>query len=154
MKMTTKTLGEVELDQDRIIEMSSGMIGFPTLSKYALIAFDDDKAPLFYWQCADEPSVCFILMDPALVFPDYEVALSPGEVEDIELESAADGTVYVVVTIPPDPREMTANLMGPLVINQSARKAKQVVLSDPRYSTRHRILNAEAPGHACADSQN
>ena len=153
MKIKSKAFGEVEIDEGKISEMPSGMIGFPALHRYALIPFPDPQVPFLWWQCIDEPSVSFILIDPALIFPDYEVAVSADELEDIELKSAAEGTVYVVVTVPNDPREMTVNLMGPVVINHSARKAKQLVLSDPRYTTKHRVLQREAQGHACANSQ-
>ncbi len=154
MKLETRVLGEIELADEQIIEMPTGMVGFPDAERFALVPFDDPETPFVYWQCVDDPSLCFILIDPTLLFPDYEVVLPAERLEDIELESAPDGSVYVTVTIPSDPREMTANLLGPLVVNRSARKAKQLVLSDPRYTTKHRILKREAPGHACANSEN
>jgi len=153
MKIKSKAFGEIEIDERKIMEMPSGMIGFPTLHRYALIPFPDPQVPFLWWQCIDESSVSFILIDPALIYPDYEVAVPAEELEDIELKSPTEGTVYVVVTVPNDPREMTVNLMGPVVINHSARKAKQLVLSDTRYATKHRVLQREAQGHACANSQ-
>ena len=153
MKIKTRTLGEIEFSEEQVMEMPSGMIGFPSLHRYLLFPFDDPEVPFLWWQCIDDPMLCFIMIDPSLVCPDYEVALSADEFEDIDLRSASDGSVYVVVTVPADPREMTVNLMGPIVINHSARKAKQLVLTDPRYTTKHRVLRQEAPDHACADSQ-
>ena len=154
MKLSTRVLGEIEVAEDQIMEMPSGMIGFPELGRFAFIAFDDPETPFVYWQCVDDPELCYIMIDPALLFPDYEIVLPAEELEDIELKSAPDGSVYVIVTIPSDPHEMTANLMGPLIVNRSARKAKQIVLPDPRYTTKHRVLKREAPGHACANSEN
>ena len=154
MKIESKTLGEIEIPDEDIIEMQSGMIGFPAWHRYALVPFSEPEAPFVYWQCLDNPPLCFILIDPSLIFPDYEVALPAEEFEGIEIKSAGEGTVHVVVTIPSDPREMTANLMGPLVVNRSARKAKQLVLADPRYTTKHNILKREATDHACANSEN
>jgi len=153
MKIDTRVLGEIEISEDQIIEMPSGMIGFPASRRYALLSFEDAEVPFMHWQCVDDPALCFILIEPAIVFPDYEIALSAEESEDIELKSAVEGSVFVVVTIPQDPQEMTVNLMGPVVINKSARKAKQFILSDPRYTTKHRVLARETPGHACADSE-
>jgi flagellar assembly factor FliW len=152
-KITSRALGEIQIDEKQIIEMPSGMIGFPELHRYALIPFAEPDVPFLWWQCVDEPSISFILVDPMLMYPDYKVVVSPEELEDIELKSAAEGTVYVVTTVPADPREMTVNLMGPLVINHSARRAKQLVLSDPRYTTKHRVLQRESQDHACANSQ-
>jgi flagellar assembly factor FliW len=153
MKINTRVLGEIELADDQVIDMPSGMIGFPALIRYALLSFSDPEVPFKYWQCVDDPSMCFIMVDPALFFPDYEITVPAEDLDEIELKSAPEGTVYVVVTIPSDPREMTANLMGPVVINQSANKAKQLVLSDPSYTSKHRVLKQETPGHACADSE-
>jgi len=35
---------------------------------------------------------------------------------------------------------MTANLQGPLVINKEERLARQAVLTDPRWKTKHDVL--------------
>jgi len=153
MKITSRVLGEIDIAEDTIIEMPSGMIGFPALKRYALIPFPEPDVPFRWWQCVDQPSLCFLIIDPVLVCSDYEIALPAEEFEDIELKSALEGTVYAVVTVPSDPRDMTANLMGPIVINHSARKAKQLVLTDPRYTARHRVVQSETRGHACANSQ-
>ena len=153
MKITSRVLGEIEFGEDQIIEMPSGMIGFPEWHRYILMPFADSDVPFMCLQCIDNVALCFVLIEPALIYPDYEVVLPVEEFEDIELKSALKGSVYVVITVPDNPREMTANLMGPIVINHSARKAKQLVLTDPRYTTKHRVLQPEAPGHACASSE-
>jgi len=129
------------------------MIGFPSLRRFALIAFPDKDVPFFWWQALDNPSLCFVLVDPALVFPEYRVDAPAGDLEEIVLTSPTKAIVYVVVTIPENPRDMTVNLMGPLVLNSSSKKAKQLVLMDSRYSTKHRLLPVEACDHACAHSQ-
>ncbi|GAB4348966.1 MAG: hypothetical protein Kow0099_31810 [Candidatus Abyssubacteria bacterium] len=153
LKIHSKALGETEISEHQIIVMPSGMIGFPACTRYALVPFHDPQVPFVWWQCVDDPSLCFILIDPALIFPDYEVSVTAEELADIELQSERDASVYGVVTVPDDPREMTVNLMGPIVVNPSARRAKQLVLADPRYSARHKILHGKAPGHACAHTQ-
>jgi flagellar assembly factor FliW len=153
MKITTRVLGEIELTDEQIVDMPSGMIGFPGRLRYALIPFADAKVPFLYWQCIDDLSLCFILIDPTLIDPGYTISLPADQLEEIELTSTEEGSVYAVVTVPADPRELTANLMGPIVINKSARKARQLVLTDARYSTRHRVLRREAPDDARADSQ-
>jgi flagellar assembly factor FliW len=153
IKITSRILGEIEFGEDQIIEVPSGMIGFPEWRRYILMPFADPDVPFMCWQCVDNVALCFVVIEPALIYPDYEVALPVEEFEDIELKSALQGSVYVVVTVPENPRDMTANLMGPIVINQSARKAKQLVLTDPRYTTKHRVLQSETPGHACASSE-
>jgi flagellar assembly factor FliW len=153
MKIISSALGEIEVAENQVFEMPSGMIGFPRLRRYALVPFPDKDVPFHWWQSLDDPSLCFILIDPALIFPDYRVGAPAGDLEEIGLSDAAQAVVFVVVTVPENPRDMTVNLMGPLIVNRSARKAKQLVLMDSRYITKHRILAAEAADHACAHSQ-
>jgi len=154
MEIQSKALGEIAVAEDQVFEMPAGMIGFPELHRYALIPFSDKDVPFFWWQSLDEASLCFILIEASLVCPDYRVLAPAGDFADIELSEAAQGLVFVVVTVPENPREMTVNLMGPLIMNQHAGKAKQLVLMDSRYTTRHRLLSAEASDHACAHAEN
>jgi len=37
---------------------------------------------------------------------------------------------------------MTANLMGPVVINLKTRQGRQIIVEDPQYSHKHRVLPA------------
>jgi flagellar assembly factor FliW len=48
--------------------------------------------------------------------------------------------IFTVVTIPGDGSPMTANLQGPLIINQDTRFGRQSVLTDPRWKTKHDII--------------
>ena len=52
----------------------------------------------------------------------------------------APPVVLCLVVIPDDPSQMTANLMGPLVMNADKRLGKQVVLHDSSHSPRARLL--------------
>ena len=45
-----------------------------------------------------------------------------------------------VVTVPGDAKEMTANLLAPLLINPEKRLGRQVIVSDPKYTTKHQVL--------------
>ena len=45
-----------------------------------------------------------------------------------------------IITIPASGSPVTANLQGPLIINKEQGIAKQVVLGDNRWTTKHNIL--------------
>jgi flagellar assembly factor FliW len=49
--------------------------------------------------------------------------------------------VRVIVTIPKVHTEMTANLVAPIVINQKKSLAKQVVLTNAEYDTKHPLMS-------------
>ncbi|MCK5350563.1 MAG: flagellar assembly protein FliW, partial [Desulfobacula sp.] len=55
-----------------------------------------------------------------------------------------DLLIYVVVNIigEKENKKITANLMGPLVINSKNNEAVQVVISDPAYSCQYNILES------------
>ena len=51
-----------------------------------------------------------------------------------------DALVLALVTVPPDGGPVTANLMGPIVIGRKARRGAQVVLTDPKWLTKHDVM--------------
>ena len=69
--------------------------------------------------------------------------------------TSSDAPVFVIVTVRgPDPGGITANLRGPVVVNERTRFAKQLILSDD-LPTRFPVWAEPStmptePGHACA----
>ena len=47
-----------------------------------------------------------------------------------------------IVTVPKDGSPITANFMGPLVINKENKKCMQVILNDNRWTTKVNIIEA------------
>jgi len=60
------------------------------------------------------------------------------ELEQIGLENPDDAQVFVIVNKVDE--LLTGNLQGPLVVNVANREARQLVLSDKRFSTRHPLM--------------
>jgi flagellar assembly factor FliW len=61
-------------------------------------------------------------------------------VTDLDLKSEEDAVISVIITIPSNPQNMTANLKAPLVFNLKNRRGKQLVVSSSSYTTRHNIM--------------
>src|SRR5207244_1142979 len=96
-------------------------------------------------QSIDRAELAFPIIDPWLFKADYAPSISREDAEEIELRETTPRLVYSVVTVPrDDPRGITANLLGPLVINARTRVGKQVIVTNEEYGTKHRILEAEA----------
>jgi len=139
-KINTTRFGEIEVNQDAVISVPGGLIGFAEQEKYIIIEHDP-KSPFFWLQAADLPDLAFVIVDPFIFKTDYEINLSPPVRGDLHIESPSDVTVYVIVTIPHGrPQDMTANMLGPLVLNNRTNEARQLIIDDDRYSHRHRIL--------------
>ncbi|MDR0451249.1 MAG: flagellar assembly protein FliW [Treponema sp.] len=138
MKVTTKAYGPVEADERQKIRFSQGLFGFESCRDYVLL--DAEKEPFYWLQSLDSVQTAFILINPFLFRPDYEVNISNEELEEIGVEEPEKALIFAIVTVPSGGSPMTANLQGPLVINRDTHAAKQVILADPRWKTRHDIL--------------
>lgn len=138
MKVATKTYGLIDVDERQRITFPDGLYGFEGLKEYVLL--DAQQQPFYWLQSLDSEQVAFILIDPFLFRPDYELDVSDEDLLVIGLEKPQDALVFAIITIPPTGAPMTANLQGPLVINRENHLGKQVVLTDPRWKTKHDIL--------------
>lgn len=137
MLIQTSRFGELEVAQDRTIRFGEGILGFPKQKEYALIQTSSESG--FYWlQSVDTPDLAFVVCDPRLFVPDYQVPTKVEELEGIGLSDPEQAQVFTIVN--KSGNMLTGNFQGPLVVNVENRKAKQLVLSDKRYSTRHPLI--------------
>ncbi len=142
MQIKTTRFGEMEINSADIITFDRGILGFEGMKQYVLMNFNQDS-PFSYLQSVEEPDLTFVVVDPTAIWPEYKLELSPREVSDIGVETPDDVAVLAIVTIPGDPKRMTANLQGPVLVNVKNRKGKQVIVSTDKYTTRHKIFPEE-----------
>jgi len=136
MKVRTTRFGELQIDEDRIIEFPLGILGFPEFRRWILLQASPES-PFFWLQSIEAPDLAFILTQPQLFFSDYQVRVQAEELRPIALQNPGDGEVFVICNKVGD--RITANLQGPLVFNARTRQARQVVLCDRHLTTRHEI---------------
>jgi flagellar assembly factor FliW len=123
--------------------MPTGIIGFPDDKRYILL--EHKKGSIFLWfQSVDHASLAFVLIDPLLFKPDYEVHLNPDDTAALGLGNGNEGIegiqpLAIVNILKTEPREITANLLGPIVLNLRKKLARQVILDHQRYSHRFPI---------------
>jgi flagellar assembly factor FliW len=130
-------LGSVEVDESSVIELPAGILGFPEQRRYAVVAADDSG--MYSWlQSLDEPDLAFLTVVPSPFFPDYEPVISDEDCATIGLTDPEDAQLLCLVTVGDE--VVTANLLGPVVLNVRTRLARQVVLTDSSLSTRAPIL--------------
>lgn len=139
MNINTSRFGELDVADDAVISMPDGMLGFSEIKRYVLIQHRDGS-PFLWYQAVDEPNLAFVVVDAFTFFPDYEVVMSSEDVEVLKCTKPGDLAVFLVVVIPDNPEDMTANLRGPLVVNVDNKIARQVVLTDEKYSPHHSIM--------------
>ncbi len=143
----SQALGQVTVPEEHVITFADGLPGFPQECRYALI--DSQLKPPFYiLQCVDNLAVAFVVADPVALFPDYRPKRGPVDLQDLEAHSPEDLRVLVILTFPSGrPREITANLISPLLINPGRRLGKQIVIDKPHYSSQQPVFSGNRPGN-------
>ena len=136
--------GEIQLPASEILVLPEGLLGFGQLRRYAILK-DPEEEPFLWLQSVEETDLAFVVVDPFLFFPGYEIQVKTTELETIQVSDLAQATVLTIVTVPDNPMDLTANLRGPLVVNTNAKLAKQLVLIDDRYHTKHPLLKDIPP---------
>ena len=137
MNLETTRFGNVEIDDDRVINFSSGLLGFSSYSKFVLL--QPDEQGVFFWlQSTEAPDLAFVVTDPALWITDYQANIRKDQMQELGMNELGDAQVLVIVNKRDD--SITSNLQGPLVINVQGRIGMQLVLADKRWSTRHELL--------------
>jgi flagellar assembly factor FliW len=135
MLVASDRFGAVEVGDDRVLNFPDGILGFPDAHKFALI--DSQDSGVYFWlQAIDDPSLAFLAVVPWAFFPDYQIDLPTTEEESLSLGSETDVLVLCLLTVLRDENLITANLLGPLVINTSGQVGRQVVLADSGYPVR------------------
>ena len=153
MLCPTERFGVLEVKSEDLIDFPKGLPGFPELTRYFLVPVAEN--PVFTWlQAADDPAVAFLLTNPFLFFPGYEVRVSPAEEELLGAKSPEDVAVYVILRVPAGggTRDITANLLAPVLIHQRQRRGCQVVMEGAHYRIREPLFG-EKGGRSGADSQ-
>ncbi len=139
MKIQTSRFREIEIQDPDIITLPEGLVGFPELTRYVILDHDNDS-PFKWLQSIDDGSMAFVIISPLTFRPDYTVEVSEDEISTLSLETADDAVISVIVTIPMDPKKMSANLKAPLIFNLKNRRGKQVIVKDAQYNTKHFIM--------------
>ena len=139
-KVNTSRFGEISVEDSLIITLPDGMIGFEYCKRFVVVHQDPDN-PLKWFQSLDDGAVAFPIINPWDFMRDYSLSISDSDADFLQMDEETPKFVFVVVTVPRNnPEAMTANLLGPVVINPLIQTGKQVVLSDERYTTRHSIM--------------
>lgn len=128
-----------------VLTMVGPMLGFPEHGRFGLARLDEQGA-VCDLRSLDDPDLRFVVVPPALFFPDYAPEITDATAEQLQARTADDLVALVVVTLGEEPNEATANLLAPVVLNPAQRLAAQVVLDDSTLSLRAPLVPAGASG--------
>jgi flagellar assembly factor FliW len=127
------------------LHFAGGLPGFPDVRRFVLVRLGDETSPFSMLRSIDDrpddgPGLEFVVTHPGLFFPDYEPEIDDDTVARLDLKSADDALLLVIVTVVQPISGSTANLLGPIVVNRHTRAAAQAVLSNSGYATREPLV--------------
>jgi len=145
LKIETTQFGKIQIEEEKIITMPFGMPGFPGKKRFIILERKETQ-PFYWYQCADDPALAFVIINPYLFKPDYSVDLKPTLKEmSWEAEGKESLKLYVVVNTSTSDGvadKITANLIGPLLINTQRCEAVQMFIHNNSYSHKYPIFSA------------
>ena len=144
MKVDTSRFGQLDISEDKIIHFSEGLYGFEKETEFVFLPFNPNvESPMEWMQSIKSSHLAFVITDPFLYLPGYKLKLSQEDKKIVKLSGEEVFLTRAIVTIPENYAEMTANLIAPLIINKEKATAKQFVLTNMDYDTRHYLLPEE-----------
>lgn len=143
-ELANTRFGTLEFSEDDVIRFSDGLIGFDQCQRFLIISTSANET--FRWlQSLDEPSLAFLVVDPAQYVEGYAVEIGDEEAEHLGIGAETATLLLTTASIPNSkPEEMTINLAGPIVINAEARLGRQLVVDDESIPTRHPVFGPSA----------
>lgn len=124
-----------------VIDFSRGLLGFENLTCFALA--DIPGIPNFKWlQSLGDKKPAFLLVDPFTVKKGYSVELNENILEKMEISVPEDVLVYTIVNVPKSGfQDATTNLVGPLVINWTKKRGRQIIFEGDHRSIKYPLLS-------------
>lgn len=140
LTINTKYFGKISVKLEEVFTFENGIPGFSDEKKFVMLPFGEDN-PFYIMQSVKTPMLAFVVTEPFLFFPSYDFKLDDSVVNQLQIESDQDVHVLTILTLGDSFVETTANLLAPVVLNVKKKLGKQVILSDDRYTTKHRLMS-------------
>ena len=146
LTVNTKAYGIIDIDERQKLYFPYGIFGFETLKDFVL--FDAVQQPFYWLQSLEVKETAFVLINPLVVRKDYKLDIISGDLEEIDLNGPDDENIlmFAIVTIPENHKRMSANLQGPIVINKEKKIGRQTITVEPKWKTKHFILDELSGG--------
>ncbi len=136
MRIEKSKLGDIEIDDARVVTLPEGILGFSDARRYVVL--DIRKGSGLKWLLSvDRPELAFVVTDPYTWFHDYRIPIDGSDAERLGFEEKDELSVMAIVTVRGRRKEdMTVNLRAPIAVNPRTLLGKQVILTEDRWGVR------------------
>lgn len=135
IRFESRRAGSVEVPEDSVLHFEP-LPGFPDRTRFVLMEHAEGSE-MAWLVSLDDADLAFVVTDPWTFFPSYDAPIAKEHLAALGIEKKEEVEILCLVTL--DGRAIHLNLLAPLLINATTRKALQVVSEDPRYTTRAAI---------------
>lgn len=144
MRVQTKFFGEVELDDNKVIEFPNGIIGFEDFKKFAILYdIEDDRDTKISWlQSLEEPTLALPVVDPLAVTTEYAPMIEDELLKPLGDPADEDLLFLLVMTVPSDMTKVTANMKAPVIISTEERKGVQLIVDNADYPVKYNVYES------------
>lgn len=151
MKINTRVFGEIEIDNDKIITLHNGAIGYPELTQFYLIYNEEGETNdgIKWMQSIENPEFALMVVDPLIAMQEYNPAIKSEMLDTIGEYKEDETLVLVTVTAPKEIAEISINLKAPFVINTTTKEGVQIIVENADYPVKfyiYDILQARKKG--------
>lgn len=142
MKANTRLFGEIDINEDKIIRLKEGIIGFPDLQNFTLIHDEEKegKGNIKWLQSMDDPAFALPVINPLDVKSDYQLVVSEEGLEPLGNMTEENTFILVTITVPEKIEEMSVNLKAPFIINTDNLQGAQMIVEDD-YPVKYKIYD-------------
>ncbi len=138
MNIQTKFHGEIGVQSDQLWNFPKGIPGFEDEKEFVLLPIEGNNI-FQVLQSTNSLAVAFIVTNPYTLVEDYSFDIDEPTIEMLNIEKPEDVFVLGILTLKQPFETSTINLQAPLIFQMNNRTAKQMILNDNRFTTRHII---------------
>ncbi len=144
VQIATSRFGVLTPTDEQRIRIDGGLLGFPDADEFVVVPVVE--SPEWIWlQSTSDPDLAFLSVKAFDFFPDYNPDIPEADASALGIEDPDDAEVLALVTIirgsSGEVEDISANLLGPIVINVKTLVARQIVLAESGHSTKTRLLD-------------
>ena len=119
---------EISYEEADVITLEEGLIGLSGLRQMVLVG-QSTIDPFMWLASVDISGMAFLVIEPALLFTDYENSLP----DELKQENEEKLLALALVKLESDWEKTTINLRAPILINRKTKRGVQIVLTESDY---------------------
>ncbi len=130
------------------IHFPNGLVGLEDWKEFAIVSHPEG-GDLRLLQSLQDNRMSLIVVDPRQIDPTFKISLNETDVQALEFSgdyqsSFPEGLeVYCILSVQEEPFYVTANMLGPLVINPETGLGRQIIQANSNYNSRYPVAGSE-----------